>query len=245
MLSQLSRVGMFIAISGAAIFGSGFAQATTVPYPYIDVVENPGDTGAVASGLTPELVFGGTAVGVITGPGTIDYFPVPAAFSLSASYSAALTSADGQPNTYDYTNGLITVGTTADPLLTATFSDMRLQSASIGSGPATIDYVINSSSLVYTGGSIAGSLGSGEMTGSFTVGTSIANGNGYADLSKDFTGSNLTDKIGPVVPLPATLPLLVSGLGLLLVAGLRRHRPGRQTPYICACALPSLVLSKL
>jgi hypothetical protein len=96
------------------------------------------------------------------------------------------------------------------PLLTATFSDLVMQSA----GTSLFDYVIASSPLTYTGGSLAGTLAGGEVVGSFTVSSaSKYTASGAANLSQDYSGANLTAKVGAVVPLPATAWLLLSGLG--------------------------------
>jgi hypothetical protein len=201
--------------AGAAFIGmtaySGLAAAVTVPYPYVDIVQQGADTGVVASGTTPTVTMQGTAVSIINGPGSVTNLTPSATFTLTANYSAALTAADGQPNTYDYTNGTITIGTAGSPaLLTATFSDLVMQSA----GTSLFNYVIASSPLVYTGGSLAGTLHGGEIVGSFTMtSASASTSRGYAILSQDFAGNNLTAKVGAVVPLPATAWLLLSGMG--------------------------------
>lgn len=181
---------------GAAVLGSlgscGLAAAATVPYPYIEVVQQGSDTGVAAVGATPSLTMQGTAVSIISGGGSVTSLSPTATFTLTATYSAALTAADGQPNTYNYTNGVITIGNSGSPaLLTASFSDLVMQSA----GTSLFDYVIATSPLTYTGGSLAGTLTGGEVVGSFTVNT--ASGHtalGAADLSQDYTGSNLTAK---------------------------------------------------
>jgi hypothetical protein len=200
---------------------SGIAAAVTVPYPYVDVIQQGSDTGVVATGTTPTVTMQGTAVSIINGPGSVTNLTPAATFTLTASYSAALTAADGHPNTYDFTNGSITIGNTGSPtLLTATFSDLVMQS----SGTSLFNYVIASSPLVYTGGSLAGTLTSGEIVGSFTVtSASATTSQGYAILSQDFAGNNLTAKVGAVVPLPATSWLLLSGMGGL-GALLRRRK---------------------
>ena len=210
---------------GAAFIGiaaySATATAVTVPYPYVDVVQQGADTGVVASGTTPTVTMQGTAVSIINGPGNVTNLATPATFRLTANYSAALTAADGQPNTYDYTNGTITIGNAGSPaLLTATFSDLLMQS----SGTSLFNYVIASSPLVYTGGSLAGTLTSGEIVGSFTVtSASATTSQGYAILSQGFAGSNLTAKVGAVVPLPATAWLLLGGMGGLGALSRRRQ----------------------
>jgi hypothetical protein len=198
----------------AAVLGSGtmgIADAATVPYPYLDIVQQGGDTGVAAVGSTPVVTMQGTAISIINGPGSSTSLTPTATFTLTATYSAALTAADGQPNTYDFTNGVITIENAGSaPVLTATFSDLVMQSA----GTSLFDYVIASSPLLYTGGSLAGTLSGGELVGSFTVTSANAySSSGAAVLSSDYAGDNFTAKVGSVVPLPAAAWLLLSGIG--------------------------------
>lgn len=209
---------------GAAVLGGGMmgvVGAATVPYPYIDVVQQGTNAGVAAAGSTPTVTMQGTAISIINGPGSVTSLATPATFTLTATYSAALTAADGQPNTYDYTNGDITIGNAGSaPLLTATFSDLVMQSA----GTSLFNYVIASSPLTYTGGSLTGSLSGGEIVGSFTVtGANAYTASGAADLSQDYTGNNLTAKVGAVVPLPASAWLLLSAIGGLGALGRGRR----------------------
>lgn len=211
---------------GAAVLGgamTGIAGAATVPYPYIDVVQQGSDAGVSATGSTPTVTMQGTAISIIDGPGSVTSLATPAMFTLTATYSAALTAADGQPDTFDYTDGVITIGNAGSaPLLTATFSDLVMQSA----GTSLLDYVIASSPLTYTGGSLAGSLSGGEIVGSFTVtGANAYTASGAADLSQGYTGANLTAKVGAVVPLPAGAWLLLSGIGGLWALARGRRAP--------------------
>lgn len=209
------------ALAAGGMMGS--AGAATVPYPYIDVVQQGGDAGVNATGTIPTVTMQGTAISIINGPGNSTSLAPTATFTLSATYSAALTAADGQPNTYDYTNGVITIGNGGSaPLLTATFSDLVMQSA----GTSLFDYVIASTPLIYTGGSLAGSLSGGEIVGSFTVtGANAYTASGAANLSEDYTGNNFTAKVGSVVPLPASAWLLLSGIGGLGVLARGRREP--------------------
>jgi hypothetical protein len=152
----------------------------------------------------------GTAVSIINGPGSVTSLAAGTTFTLNATYSAALTAADGHPGSYDYGNGMITIGAAGNaPLLTATFSDLVMQS----SGTSLLEYAIASSPLTYTGGSLAGSISGGELVGSFTVTNYTVNALGTADLSQSYTGANLTAKVGAVVPFPAAAWLLLSGIG--------------------------------
>lgn len=211
------------AIIAMTVYG-GVAAAATVPYPYLDVIQQGADTGVVASGAAPTVTMQGTAVSIINGPGSVTNLSTPATFTLTADYSASLTAADGQPNTYDFTHGTITIDNVGSPaLLTATFDDLVMQS----SGTSLFNYVIASSPLVYTGGTLAGTLASGEIVGSFTVSSAAAStSQGYAILSQNFTGNNLTVKVGTVVPLPATAWLLLWGMsGIGAVSWRRRLKP--------------------
>lgn len=143
----------------AALAGSigmlGIAGAVTVPYPYIDVVQQGTDPGVSATGSIPTVTMQGTAVSLINGPGSVTSLAAGTTFTLTATYSAALTAADGQPGSYDYGGGLITIGSAGNaPLLTATFSDLVMQS----SETSLLEYAIASGPLTYTSGSLAGSL---------------------------------------------------------------------------------------
>ncbi len=214
-------------LAAAAVAGSlgmlGVAAAATVPYPYVDVVQQGTDLGVSATGSTPTVTMQGSAVSIINGPGSVTSLAAGTTFTLTATYSAALTAADGHPGSYDYGNGVITIGSAGNaPLLTATFSDLVMQS----SGTSLLEYAIASSPLSYTGGSLAGSFSGGELVGSFTVANYTANGVGAADLSQSYTGANLTAKVGAVVPLPAAAWLLLSGIGGLgTLARSRRTQP--------------------
>ena len=213
-------------IIGAAVVGAGMmgsADAATVPYPYIDIVQQGADTGVAAAGSTPTVTMQGTAISIINGPGSVTSLATPATFTLTATYNASLTAADGQPNTYDYTNGVITIGNAGGaPLLTATFSDLVMQS----SGTSLFNYVIASSPLTYTGGSLAGNLPGGEIVGSFTVTSANATtSSGAANLSQGYAGDNFTAKVGAVVPLPSAAWLLLSGIGGLVALARGRREP--------------------
>jgi hypothetical protein len=211
---------------GAALLGGGMvgtANSATVPYPYIDIVQQGSDSGVNATGATPTVTMQGTAISIINGPGSSTSLMPTATFTLTANYSAALTQQDGQPNTYDYTNGTVTIGNAGSaPLLTATFSDLVMQS----SGTSLFDYAIASSPLIYTGGSLAGSLSGGEIVGSFTVASANAyTSSGAADLAQDYAGNNFTAKVGSVVPLPPAAWLLLSAIGGFGALARRRREP--------------------
>jgi hypothetical protein len=217
----------FLFSAAVGCFGAlGVATAATVPYPYIDVVQQGTDSGISTTGSIPVVTMQGTAISLINGPGSVTSLSPTATFTLTATYSAALTALDGQPSTYDYGNGVITIGSAGStPLLTATFSDLVMQS----SGTSLFEYAIASGPLTYTGGSLAGSVTGGEIVGSFTVTNASTNAFGAADLSQDYSGSNLTAKVGAVVPLPAAAWLMLSGLGGLGGLGVLARR---RTPQI-------------
>jgi len=212
----MKRANPNLQIVGGALLamacGAAGAASVTVPYPYIDVVQQSGDLGVAATGANPTVTMQGTALAVVNGPGIVTSLSPTATFTLTATYNAALTAADNQPNTYDYGNGTIVIGNPGSPLLTATFSDLVMQS----SGSTLAEFVIASSPLTYTGGSLAGNLPGGEIVGSFLISSAAAtNASGYAVLSQDYTGNNLTAKVGAVVPLPASGWLLLAGIGAL------------------------------
>lgn len=188
------------------------ASAATVPFPYIDVITigtptNVTQTNGVLSvTATGDALF--TALGVSTP------FTPAATFTLMGTYNAALTAAETTANTYDFSNGAITVNNGTN-LLTATFSDLKISSLST----SLFSIAIGSGSLTYTGGSLAGTLTQGQVVGTFTLNTFTPNGNSQPDLSQNFTGTNFTAKVGAVVPLPGTLALLLPGLlGLGVIA---------------------------
>lgn len=107
--------------------------------------------------------------------------------------------------------GTLNVGT----LLSADVSGFSLANLGFGMGTFTAD-------LLYTGGSLAGSLTGGRIEGGFNNASPF----GFT-LESAFTADSLTAKIGPVavVPVPAAVWLFGSGLlGLISVA---RKRTGQ------------------
>lgn len=217
------KLELCLAAAVAAALAGTAAQAAEVPYPYIDVIQQGADLGVAATGSVPTVTMQGTAVTINYGPGDVVSLAPTETFTLTADYSASLTATDGQPSSYDYTHGTLTIGSPSSPLLTATFTDLVMQS----SGTSLFNVVIASSPLTYTGGSLKGTLNGGEIVGSFTIdpGSASMNSLNFADLSKDYSGSNLTAKVGAVVPLPASSWLLLGGLGALALAAQRRRPP--------------------
>lgn len=187
------------------------ASAATVNFPYIDVITIGTPTNVTQTGGLLSVT--ATADAIVTALGTQTALTPIGTFTLTGTYSAALTAADGAPNTYDYTTGTLSVNNGTN-LLTASFSDLRVSSLST----SLYSIAIGSGSLVYSGGTLAGALTQGEIVGSFTVSSFTPNGNGQPDLSQDFTGTNFTAKVGSVVPLPGSLTLVLPallGLGAL------------------------------
>ena len=198
------------ALTAATLLGAGGALAgtVTVDYPYLDINQQGTDLGVADSGGV--LSFQATADAIILSAGNSQSLTPAATFTLTASYLGP----DTQSGAYDFGNGTLTVSNGgSSPLLTASFNDLVLQT---GLG-AIIFYT---APLTYTGGSLAGTLPGGEMQGSFVETT------GTSDLSQSFTGNQFTAKVGAVVPLPPGLPLMLSGLGLLLAGGWRPTRRG-------------------
>jgi hypothetical protein len=184
------------------------AQALTVNAPYVDVVSVGTGTDVTSSGGV--LTMTGTSTAVFASPGVILTSLAPeATFTLTATYSPTLTATESPgSNTYDFTSGTLTINNGTD-LLDATFSDLKLTALST----ALFQLAVGSSPLVYTGGSLAGTVGTGAIVGSLTLTSYTAGGSGVADLSQNFQGNNLTAKIGATaVPLPGSLSLLLTGL---------------------------------
>jgi len=203
---------MFWALMSTALLGvtTAVAGTVTIDYPYIDVNQQNSDLGIVDT--SGALTVQATASAIITGPGSSQSISPTATFTLTATYLQP----DAQPGAYDFGHGSITISNGAsNPLLTASFNDLVLQT---GLGTT----VFFSGPIAYTGGSLAGALPGGELEGSFLLSA------GTTDLSQSFSGNNLTAKVGSVVPLPPSLPLMLSGLAVL---GLGR-RLSRQTPRI-------------
>jgi hypothetical protein len=202
---------------GLLAIAASQVHAANVPYPYIDVISPPSTIVVNDNGTT--LTMSGTAAASVSSLGVQDPLSPQGTFSLTGTYDGALS--NPAANQYDFTSGSLSINNGTN-LLTATFTDLELISASAG----TIDYAIGSSALTYTGGSLAGALGSGEIVGTFTLAQVTAlNGNGVADLSQAFSGESLTAKVGAVVPLPGTFGLAVAGIGLLGMLGRGGLRP--------------------
>lgn len=180
----------------ACIALCGTAWGVTVNYPYIDV--NTGTVSASGGSLTMQ----GTTDAIIFASGPVS---LSTTFTLNATY----TQPDPQSGSYDFA-GTLTVGSSGSPLLSASFSDLVLETAIPGSA-------LFSAALTYTGGSLAGSLSGGELAGAFSV-------TGTPDFPESFTGDTLTAKAGAVVPLPTSLLLLMSGFGALACAAPRRRQ---------------------
>lgn len=204
------------------------AHAITVPFPYVDVTSLDTGTDVTSDGST--LTMTGSVSQLFTASGVFTPIAPSATFTLSATYSATLTGNEqAGSNTYDFTSGTISINNGTN-LLTATFNDLQLTAE----GTSLFQLAVGSSALTYTGGSLAGTLGGGAIVGSLTVTGYTPNGNDVADLSQAFTGNNLTAKVGAVVtpvPLPASLPLLLSGLlGAGAFAVRNRSSRTAQTP---------------
>lgn len=228
MADHLTASRLAAACLALAVLACGSAHALTVPFPYVDVTSVDTSTDVTSSGGA--LTMSGSANQLFTSSGVFTPIAPQATFTLTATYSPTLTALEAAgSNTYDFTNGSISINNGSN-LLTATFSDLQLTSV----GTSLFELAVGSSSLTYTGGSLAGSLGTGAIVGSLTVTSYTANGNGVADLSQDFSGNNLTAKVGAVVapvPLPASLPLLLSGLlGAGALAVRNRSSRNAQTP---------------
>src|ERR1700753_1586139 len=124
------KFALIIGAMGLAATYGGLAKAASVPYPYIDIVQQPTDSGVTTvgnAGNTISVTMQGTALSINHGPG--DVSSIDATFTLTATYNAALTAADGRPSTFDFSNGMISIAGSDGTNLTATFSDLVMQSS--------------------------------------------------------------------------------------------------------------------
>lgn len=187
----------------------GAAHAVTVPYPYIDVISLGSATDVTFDGTTLSMT--ATASTIVESGSSSTPISPEGTFTLTATYNSALSALESPTsNTYDFT-GSLSINNGSN-LLSANIADLQITSFSSG----TLELAIGSAALSYTGGSLTGLLSSGTLLGSFIVNSGYTtNANGVANLSDPFSGYDLTAKVGAVVPLPASLPLLLGGLGLL------------------------------
>jgi hypothetical protein len=194
----------------ALAFFSPLANAITLPVLSID--NNTGDAGVVSDGTT--LTINAHALGIETNPspliGFIDFIP-DEPFTLTANVSTGSSLGGGNWMTGP---GTLQVGT-GGSLLSASFTSLALINAGSGTGNLM-------ATLTYTGGSLAGAIGSGELIGGFVVGTCTGAAAG-CDFSQAFSAQNITGtKVGAVVPVPAAVWLF--GSGLLGLVGIARRK---------------------
>lgn len=107
--------------------------------------------------------------------------------------------------------GSLTVGT----LLTADVSNFSLTNLGIGFGTFSAE-------LLYTGGSLAGSLTGGRVEGGFENASPFD-----FSLPSAFTADSLTGKIGPVTVVPVPAAVWLFGSGLLGLVSVARKRTGQ------------------
>jgi len=196
------------AVLGAALFALAAhisPVSAAVVTPYLNIQTLTGDTGIVSSG--GNLVMDATAISIATGSGLLDI--VDQDFLLTATYSGS--SCDGMMGkgkncVYSFANGTLSIGS----LFTAEVNNLTLeQLCSMGTGSFSAD-------LIYTGGSLQGSLTDGLIEGNFSNATST-------DFSRDFSANSMMAEVGPVVvPLPAAFWLFSAGL--VGLAGVARRR---------------------
>ena len=197
--------------------GADATQAAVVP-PALDTAVLAGDTGV--SNVGSALTFDGTTYQLAldtTATNVIDIADVD--FRLTATYNHQAGAS------YFFDNGTLTIGT----LLTATFSNLAVQNLGRGIGKFSAD-------LIYTGGTLAGTLTTGLLTGRFDSATATATGLMASDYSANFTASNFNAVVGTVnlpgapltaVPVPNSVWLMLSAVA----AGWTIAR--RQRPVVC------------
>ena len=180
----------------AAFFSVSPTVHAAVSLPALDISTLGPDAGVASDGSN--LTMDATVFSILTGGTPIDIPDAP--FTLNASYSTSAGSI------YFFSNGTLSAGS----LLTANFDTLTLTSLGSNLGQFNGD-------LTYTGGSLVGGLTSGRIEGVFSGATS-------GDFSQAFTASNLSAKIGAVVPVPAAIWLFSSGLiGLVGLANTHKR----------------------
>jgi hypothetical protein len=182
---KLYRCGLSVLFSVLFVLYFITGARAAVIIPQFDIHTLGGDEGI--SSVSGTLDMGATAIAIITHGAPIDITDVE--FSLMAQYDSF-----DSGNTYYFDDGSLSVGS----LLTADFSSLMLRDLGSGMGQFEAD-------LSYTGGSLAGGLSSGRIEGIFYNAVPT-------DYSSDFTATQLTAKVGPIVPIPSVVWLLSSGL---------------------------------
>lgn len=170
--------------------------------PLLDIQTLTGDTGVVSS--DGNLVMDATAFSITTSSGPLDIGDQD--FLLTATYfGSTCVGRMMRDCTYSFTNATLNIGS----LLTAEVNNLTLVSICGGTGGFYAD-------LVYTGGSLQGSLTNGLIGGTFSNATTT-------NFSLDFSADSMIGKVGPVVvPLPAAFWLF--GVGLVGLVGVARRR---------------------
>ena len=221
-------VGAVVLALGLVALETGAAVAATATFSFSGVFTSASISGAGAAGGT----FSGTlslpsdAVGSgSTGPGTTnDYSPSPASLSISTEYGTFSLSAPAiQVQSDQYTWKLVTD--------TADYGDNNVLRDGNPSGPGFINFQLGGGWL--NGNSYAYAPGYNGVTPDLTSGL-LANLSALSFVQVAWTdgafGNDLTGHLTALsqvvspVPVPPTLPLSASAIGLLGCIGLRRRR---------------------
>jgi hypothetical protein len=178
----------------------GAAQgAAALTFPAVEVLDPSTAPAALVSDGTTLTIDASAPTTLLDATTPLD--PIGATFSMAVDATGASAVGGGfwqfGPGTFSVADGVQTyLEGTLDAFFLSTGGDF-------------------SASLTYTGGSIAGGIGSGEFSGTFFV-------TGPTDLSGAFTMDGLVAKLGEVAPVPVPPALLLLGPALLALLRFRR-----------------------
>jgi hypothetical protein len=226
MESSVSRYGAMAGVLGAVVLLAGFpaaANATSVTLEWVPFSENPPFTGPSTAHGTVTLNISPWNLTPITGNGLGPNYYTSGSAVQATITGISYTAGDGQTVTQLSDLSTLTIGapnTQAAQIWETSAMDKPAIGAQSASSPALAYYLITAFSFSGTtdqGASISFGNAAGTAGANFGDGVNasgIGNG-GIADQPiGTFKGTNTGGywEIAPV-PLPAALPLLLSGLG--------------------------------